>query len=232
MAPNPGVPAPFPHLVVGQPDPERGPQAADGLGEEGLAVGVGDGGQGGVEGLAEQQGLVPPEGFLQDAVSAVVVKEGAGGRGGVRRPRGAQERVWGSKETRSEAAPAYQGGRLLTKLGCPRGSAVHAWDTCTWLRTHQARLMHTGLGVPHKPLGPGAPPKLSPSSCPLPTAPCSPEADPIAQSSPCCGMLGGGWQPPAPLRGTPSPLHPPYLCSAGRCSRASPPRSSGRPSAP
>lgn len=55
---------------------------------------------------------MPPEGFLQDAVSAVVVKEGAGGRGGVRRPRGAQGWVWGSKETWSEGtkdAPASQG---------------------------------------------------------------------------------------------------------------------------
>lgn len=114
---------PFPHLVVGQPDPERSPQAADGLGEERLAVGVGDGGQGGVEGLAEQQRLVPPEGFLQDAVSAVVVKEGAGGRGGVRRPRGAQGWVWGSKETRSESTedtPASQGGHPLVHPHSPQ----------------------------------------------------------------------------------------------------------------
>lgn len=130
------APVPFPHLVVGQPDPERSPQAADGLGEERLAVGVGDGGQGGVEGLAEQQRLVPPEGFLQDAVSAVVVKEGAGGRGGVRRPRGAQGRVWGSKETQSESTedtPASQGGHPLVHPPLPpswgvAGSTVHgAW---------------------------------------------------------------------------------------------------------
>lgn len=110
--PPPQLPVPLPHLVVGQADPERSPQAADGLGEERLAVGVRDGGQGGVEGLAEQQGLMPPEGFLQDAVSAVVVKKGAGGRGGVRRPCGAQGRVWGSKETWSEGTedtPASQG---------------------------------------------------------------------------------------------------------------------------
>lgn len=86
-------------------------------------------------------------------------------------------------------------GGVASSLGCPRGSAVRAWDTCTWLGTHQARLMHAGLGVPHKPLGPGAPPKLNLSSCPLPTAPCSPQADPIAPSSlavapPCCGVLG------------------------------------------
>lgn len=126
------MPTPFPHLVVGQPDPERSLQAADGLGEERLAVGVRDGGQGGIDGLAEQQRLVPPEGFLQDAVSAVVVKEGAGGRGGVRRPRGAQGWVWGSKETPSEGTedtPASHGrscpSAIPLKPGCPGGWRAH-----------------------------------------------------------------------------------------------------------
>lgn len=171
MAPKPGGLSPSPHLVVGQPDPERGPQAADGLGEEGLAVGVGDGGQGGVEGLAEQQGLVPPEGFLQDAVSAVVVKEGAGGRGGVRRPRGAQERVWGSKETRSEAAPAYRGGRLLAGVST---------------RQHRACMGHVHLAgdspsqADARRFG-GAPQTAG--------ARCSPQAEPILLPPPHCPML-------------------------------------------
>lgn len=48
------MPAPFPHLIVGQANPEWSLQAADSLREEGLAVGVEDGGKGGIEGLAEQ----------------------------------------------------------------------------------------------------------------------------------------------------------------------------------
>lgn len=78
---------------------------------------------------------MPPEGLLQDAVSAVVVKEGAGGRGGVRRLRGAQGWVWGSKETWSEDAPACQGSPPCPspiKLGGPHGSAMQR--TCTWLQ--------------------------------------------------------------------------------------------------
>lgn len=218
MAPNPGVPAPFPHLVVGQPDPERGPQAADGLGEEGLAVGVGDGGQGGVEGLAEQQGLVPPEGFLQDAVSAVVVKEGAGGRGGVRRPRGAQERVWGSKETRSEDAPACRGVASSPSWGvheaapCVHGTRAPGWGVhvpggaARWrgavptsgpsIRMHVSvglRLMCAG-GAPQT-MGARCSSQVEPVLLPPPTAPCSPQADPITPSSlavapPHCGVLG------------------------------------------
>lgn len=109
----PQVPAPFPHLIIGQPNPERSLQAADSLREEGLAVGVGDGGQGGIEGLAEQQRLVPPEGFLQDAISAVLVKEGASRRRGERCLRRAQGWIWRSKETQSEGTedtPASQMG--------------------------------------------------------------------------------------------------------------------------
>lgn len=109
----PQVAAPSPHLIIGQPNPEWSLQAADGLCEEGLAVGVGDGGQGGIEGLAEQQCLVPPEGFLQDAVSAVVVKEGASRRRGKWCLRRAQGWVWRRKETWSEGTedvPASQVG--------------------------------------------------------------------------------------------------------------------------
>lgn len=112
----PQVPALFPHLIIGQPNPEQSPQAADSLCEECLAVGVGDGGQGGIEGLAEQQCLVPPEGFLQDPVSAVVVKEGASRRRGEWCLCRAQGRVWRSKETQSEGTedtPASQVGHPL-----------------------------------------------------------------------------------------------------------------------
>lgn len=114
----PQVPAPFPHLIIGQPNPERSLQAADSLREEGLAVGVGDGGQGGIEGLAEQQRLVPPEGFLQDAISAVLVKEGASRRRGERCLRRAQGWIWRSKETQSEGTedtPASQMGHPLVR---------------------------------------------------------------------------------------------------------------------
>ena len=91
-----------------------------------LMAWVGDGGQGGIEGLAQQQGLVPPQRLLQDSVSAVVVKEGAGGRGGVRRPRGAQGWVWGSKETWSEEGSPHCPSP--TELGHPHSSAMHG--TC------------------------------------------------------------------------------------------------------
>lgn len=77
---------------------------------------------------------MPPERLLQDSVSAVVVKEGASGRRGVRRPRGAQGWVWGSKETWSEDAPAGVSSSPVPHRAGASPQQCHAQYMCTWLQ--------------------------------------------------------------------------------------------------
>lgn len=82
-------------------------------------------------------------------------------------------------------------------------------------------LVGTGLGLPHKWLGPKTPPQVKPVSSPSR----APSHSPTHHSKGHRGVVV-----PQVSRNWGCPLSPSYLSSAGRCSHASPPGSSGRPS--
>lgn len=63
------------HLLAGQSDPEWRTEPSGSLGEEGLGVGVEHVGQAGIAALAQQQGVMPAQGLLQQPESAIEVGE-------------------------------------------------------------------------------------------------------------------------------------------------------------